>query len=234
MDVRPDPETSLAQPCIADTSLLSNFVHTGYAYLLHRLLPEPVLLSPTVLDPAEVLLPRPYTQALRSEFLRPLHMASLPGYEDYQAVAPLIQGFVLGSGHLWRPVELTSQEAALAYELSEKRAWDRCRDSPGRYRRRRVGPGEAEAAAVAVCRGWTLLADDQAIIDLLRCLYPQVPVVRTCALLQAAARSGHVPCVEAAHLFNEVLPGRGFYVRKGEQVLRLRCGPPCCAWEGPS
>jgi len=63
VDVRPDPETSLAQPCIADTSLLSNFVHTGYAYLLHRLLPEPVLLSPTVLDPAEVLLPRPYTQA---------------------------------------------------------------------------------------------------------------------------------------------------------------------------
>jgi hypothetical protein len=78
-----------------------------------------------------VLLPRPYTQALRSEFLRPLHMASLPGYEDYQAVAPLIQGFALGSGHLWRPVERTSQEAALAYELSEKRAWDRCRDSPG-------------------------------------------------------------------------------------------------------
>ncbi|GIW31498.1 MAG: hypothetical protein KatS3mg071_1672 [Meiothermus sp.] len=95
-------------------------------------------------------------------------------------------------------------------------------------------PGEAEAAAIAITRGWTLLADDQAICDLLRCLYPQVPVLRTCALLELAVRAGHISCKKAAHLFNEVLPTMGFYARSRGQVLRLRCRPPRCTWEKAS
>lgn len=51
-------EEALRRRCIADTSLLNNFVHSGSAHLLNRLLEGPVHLSPAVLDPQETLLPR--------------------------------------------------------------------------------------------------------------------------------------------------------------------------------
>ena len=43
-------EEALRRRGIADTSLLSNFVYSGIAHLLNRLLGGPVLLAPTVLD----------------------------------------------------------------------------------------------------------------------------------------------------------------------------------------
>jgi hypothetical protein len=46
----------LKRDCIIDTSLLSNFVFTGYAHLLQKLVNGPVLIPPAVLDPSETLL----------------------------------------------------------------------------------------------------------------------------------------------------------------------------------
>lgn len=62
--------------------------------------------------------------------------------------------------------------------------------------------GEAEAAAIAATRGWTFLTDDQASVELLRCLYPNVPIQRTCTLLLYAAEQGVLSCEEAANRFN--------------------------------
>lgn len=41
-------EEILARPCIGDTSLLCNFVYTGYADLLLQLVGEPLFLSPSI------------------------------------------------------------------------------------------------------------------------------------------------------------------------------------------
>ena len=69
---------------------------------------------------------------------------------------------------------------------------------------KRVGAGEAEAAAVALARGWTLWSDDAAIVNLLAALHPSHPVERIGSLLIRAAREGLIGCQEAADLYNDV------------------------------
>lgn len=110
----------------------------------------------------------------------------------------------------------------------------RCPDIRGRIE---LDAGEAEAAAIAVSRGFTFLVDDRAAVNLVRCLYPNVPVLRTCGLLAHAAKKGYLSCDEAADLFNSRLAQEmGFYASRKEdgvkQRLRLRCNPPRCVWEG--
>lgn len=63
----------LKRNCIIDTSLLSNFVFTGYAHLLEKLVNGPVLISPAVLEPSEIILPINHAIVPRCEFLKPLH-----------------------------------------------------------------------------------------------------------------------------------------------------------------
>ena len=81
-----------------------------------------------------------------------------------------------------------------------------------------------------------MLLEDQAAIELLRCLYPTVGIVRTCSLLEYAAKAGYLPCPEAAELFNHRLAEDwGFFVRRRAnnqpERLWLRCDPPECRWE---
>ncbi len=88
-------------------------------------------------------------------------------------------------------------------------------------------------------RGFTFLVDDRAAVQLVRCLYPSVPVLRTCGLLAHAVKKGYLPCDEAADLFNRRLAREmGFYASRKEdgmrEYLQLRCGPPQCVWEQPS
>ena len=231
-------ERALREGCIADTSLLSNLVNTGYAPLLNRLLGGPVILSPSVLDEQEVIHPLDALDTEpASEFLRPLYMSQFPGNEAYEPWAPHIRAFALGRGTTWQPAAPTTGELALASSFRNRKiraeVRRRCPDVRGRVE---LDAGEAEAAAVAVSRGFAFLVDDRAAVQLVRCLYPGVPVLRTCGLLAHAVKRGYLPCEEAADLFNRRL-GRemGFYAsRRKDGVrkdLRLRCGPPRCVWE---
>ncbi len=231
-------ERALRRDCIADTSLLSNFVNTGYAHLLDRLLGRPVFLSPSVLDEREVIPPLDSLGTEpASEFLRPLYISQFPGNEAYEPWSPHIRAFALGKGTAWQPAALTISELALASSFRDKRiraeVRQRCPDIRGRIE---LDIGEAEAAAVAVSRGFTFLVDDRAAVQLVRCLYPEVTVLRTCGLLVHAAEKGYLPCDAAADLFNRRLAREmGFYASRKEdgvtQHLQLRCGPPRCVWE---
>jgi len=231
-------DRALRGNCIADTSLLSNFVNTGYAQLLDRLLGGPVFLSPSVLDDQEVIHPLDSLDTEpTSEFLRPLYMAQFPGNEAYEPWAPHIRSFALGKGTAWQPAAPTTSELVLAssFRNREIRAKVRqeCPDVRGRIE---LDAGEAETAAVAVRRSYTFLVDDRAAVQLVRCLYPDVPVLRTCGLLAHAVRQGSLPCAEAAELFNRRLVRElGFYASRRQdgvrQQLRLHCGPPRCDWE---
>jgi len=231
-------EEALSRRCIADTSLLNNFVHSASAWVLERLLGRPVCLSPTVLDVEETRLPDfPRTEPT-SEFLRPLHMAGLPGYSEYRKIAPYIQSFALGAGDLWEPVEPSKEELALAARLSNRTIRSEVRrvcPETGRNRAE-LNPGEAEAAAIAITRGWTFLTDDQASVELLSCLYPDVPVQRTCALLVHTVEKEALTCEEASELFNRrMVDELGFWATRRldgtRQRLWLRCDPTRCLWE---
>ena len=217
-------ERTLSGDCIADTSLLSNFVNTGYAHLLDQLLGSPVFLSPSVLDEREVIPPLDsLDMEPASEFLRPLYVSQFPGYEAYEPWSPHIRAFALGKGTAWRPAALTTSELALASSFRNKRiraqVRQRCPDVRGRIE---LDIGEAEATAVAVSRGFTFLVDDRAAVQLVRCLYPEVTVLRTCGLLAHAVKKGYLPCDEAADLFNRRLAREmGFYAsRKEDEVKR--------------
>ncbi len=89
-------ERALSEGCIADTSLLSNFVNTGYAHILDRLLGGPVFLSPSVLDDQEAVAPLDSLGTEpSSEFLVPLYRSQFPGNEAYKPWAPYIKAFAL-------------------------------------------------------------------------------------------------------------------------------------------
>ncbi|MDP9475789.1 MAG: hypothetical protein M3R38_08885 [Actinomycetota bacterium] len=234
-------DEALERRCVADTSLLNNFVHSGNAYLLERLLGGPVCLSPTVLDAHETVMPNFSGEGVVSEFLKPLYMSRLPGHSSYRDVAPLIQAFALAAGNLWQPVELTGDESALAERLGSKRIHAEVRAAcPNACRRiTELGPGEAEVAAVAVSRRWTMLTEDRAAADLLRRLHPEIPVRKTCCLLVHAVERGLMPCQEAAELYNrrivDELCSWAFRNSNGARERRwLRCHPARCSWEAYS
>jgi hypothetical protein len=184
-------EEALRRRCIADTSLLNNFVHSGSAHLLNRLLEGPVLLSPAVLDPQETLLPGFPRMPPSSEFLKTLHLASVYGQERYRTIAPFVQSFALDSGELWEPVEPTEEELILAIHFRSKEIKEEVRQRCPEIRRSRIrlGAGEAETAAIAVTRGWTFLTDDQASVDLIGCLFPHMPILRA-AVIEIEPPSG--------------------------------------------
>ena len=85
-------EELLARPCIADTSLLCNFVYTGYADLLLQLVGEPLFLSPTILDEVEAT-QLELEQLPSSEFLKPLYLARQPGYGSLPRSSSLYSEF---------------------------------------------------------------------------------------------------------------------------------------------
>lgn len=231
-------ERALRGDCIADTSLLSNFINTGYAQLLNRLLGGPVFLSPSVLDDQEITYPLDSLGTEpASEFLRPLYMSQFPGNEVYEPWSSHIRAFAVAKGAAWQPAAPTARALILASSFRNRKiraeVRQRCPVVRGRIE---LDAGEAEAAAVAVSLGFTLLVDDRAAVQLVRCLYPDVPVLRTCGLLAHAVKQGYLPCEESADLFNHRLAQEmGFYASRKEdgvkQHLRLRCGPPRCVWE---
>lgn len=229
---------ALSRNCVADTSLLNNFVHSGNAHLLKRLLGRPICLSPTILNMQETLLPDFPRAPPASEFLKPLYMSSLPEHPEYRDIAPFIQSFALDAGDLWEPVVPGLEELALAARFSSKGIRVLVREACPETIRPRIelDSGEAEAAAIAVTRGWTFLTEDQASAELLRCLYPEVPVLRTCSLLVHAVERGYLSCEKSANTFNQrIVDELGFWAfRKLEgkqERLWLQCNPARCEWK---
>ncbi len=53
---------ALRQPCLVDTSLLTNFLFSGNALLLNQLIGQPMQITPAILDAAEVDLIDPTRQ----------------------------------------------------------------------------------------------------------------------------------------------------------------------------
>ena len=243
-----DALNALRRPCIADNSVLSNFVHAGVAGLLHALVEGPLYLPPSILDPDEANLPTSAWQdhEATSELLRPLHTALRLGQEAaatpgkdvpdlplYRRTKHEIEAFRAARGTLWNPLELTPGELALAQEFTSRDIRNRVREHcPNLRGRRQLQVGEAEVAAIAVTRGWTVLVDDQAAVELLRCLYPTVRFFRTCELLVIAAQAGYVVCEEAARLFNDVMVAElGFFAVVKGRRLHFRCDPARCGLE---
>jgi len=222
----------LNRECIIDTSLLSNFVFSGYAELLRKLVGGPLIIPPAVLDPAEVM-DASYAVAPVCELLKPLHEVHGGTSEVYKGVAPLIQSFALAKNSLWQPVDLTLEELSLAYSFRTREVWKTTTSVDKRFTKRGLGAGEAEACAVAVKRNLTLLIDDQPAIELMRGLGYSVAHARTCTLLKHAVENEYIPCPEAMHLFNDVIVDKfGFHARraKGTERLWFRCNPPDCIW----
>lgn len=174
-----------------------------------------------------------------SEFLVPLYLSRFPDGSRYRSATAFIRAFALAAGTLWRPVHPTVDELTLAQRFRDKsiRAEVRAANADLRRKRSELDPGEAESAAIAVSRGWTFLTDDQAAVDVVRSLYPNVPVLRTSGMLVYAAQQGFIDCEEVADLFNLQIKGDlGFYASRktvsgGREHLFLRCDPPREVWE---
>lgn len=225
-------ESLLQQHCIVDTSLLSNFVFTGQAHLLSRVTSHPIWLPPAVLDPNETLISR-LSECPRSEFLKPLYEVLSDSSVRYASVAPYIQAFAVDAGQSWNAVDLTERELDLAIQLSERSIWNQTTGVSSKFKRRGLGPGEAEACAIAILRNWTLLVDDQPAIELLKGLGHNVSTIRTCQLFKYCVDIGLIECQEAMRIFNEEIVDRyGFHAtrNKGTERLWFRCDPPRCEW----
>jgi len=224
---------ALSHPCVVDTNILSNFIHTGQAHLLNGLISDYIYLPPTVLDEREAIYVTAFREReARSEFLKPIYKPTLKADSLYQEAAPHIEKFTSNIHRHWEPIELTVEELALANHVSSrairKKVRKACPDIKGRVE---LGPGEAECVAVAASRKWTLLVDDQAAVNLVRCLYPSVVIIRTCELLAYAAKESYLTCENAANLFNDVIVDKHhFYAYSGNKRLWLRCNPPKCKW----
>ena len=224
-------QNTIATPCLADTSFLSNFVFTGNAALLMQVLNSPIYLTPVVLDPNEPLGSKFLEEAPQSEVLKPLYIARRQTNSKYIDAELPLQSFISGHNTLWRAIELTQDEERLALSFRKGDIWQSC---TGSKRRTGLDPGEAETIAVALSRDWTLLIDDQAGVDLAKALRPKLPIIRTCQFLVHAVEFDHIECKSAEALFNiQIREKWGFYAKRPgiKEYLNFRCNPPRCVWQ---
>jgi len=232
---------ALSRVCIADLSLLNNFVHTGKFYLLNRILERPLQLSPAVLDVEDLPLKSNTSEATvepSCDFLKPIYMSTLQDYRHYGKRGSYTSSFVACRGELWEQTEPTLEEIKLATRLRNSKIRQEVRQKHPEIQRSiiELGVGEAETVAIAVYRGWALLTDDQASIEVVSVLFSDTPIVQTCCLLQAAVHRRLIPCTEASDLFNtRMVDGLGHRATRkfGDKVERLwlRCSPLRCSWE---
>ena len=236
-----DTADALAHPCIADVGVLNNFVHTGKAFLLGRILGSPVRVSPSVIDVDQLPLRPSSARELadpRCDFLQTIYMSTVSGYRHYGKRGSYASSFLSCRGELWEHVMPTSKEVALAHRLRKGTsgtdlAVERARTASPVHR---LGVGEAEAAAIAVSRGWTLLTDDRATAGVVSTQNPAIGTLGTCDLLTYAVACGLLPCAEAADLYNRRIGAQLGHQAKRQAVstterLWLRCDPPKCAWD---
>jgi hypothetical protein len=186
----------------ADTMVLAMFVDAGRASLLSDLAGGRLYVTPSVIDPDET---PPFVRQPIAEFAKGVFAAQRD--LSRRVHAKRIErrtAFYQAVGMAWQPVSLSYPELVRArYFASPAARLDARRANPA-LRVTRTSAGEAECAAVAVTRGWTLWSDDTTIVNLLAALHPGHPVERISHLLMRAVREGLLPCQEAADLYNDV------------------------------
>lgn len=185
--------------------VLAMFVDADRAPLLSALAAGSLYVTPSVIDPAET---PPFARQPVAEFAMGIFAAQRDLSQPlYATRVQRRTAFYRAVGAARRPVSLAYTELQNARYFASPAAREAARLADPVLKVKRVSAGEAEAAAVAVARGWALWSDDTAIVNLLAALYPGHPVKRISDLVIRAAREGLLPCQEAADLYNEVFKG---------------------------
>lgn len=202
--------------------VLAMFVDSGRAELLRLLAGgRDIVLPPSILEAQEWPLV-PGTEP-RSDFVR--GMAYFQGdqgpqRETLQQRLERRTAFLQNASALWQPADLSLAEVRLAYRLTTpaKRAEARAIAPGGRVAR--VDQGEAECAAVAILRGGSVWSDDSGIVPMLRALYSEVTVERSCALVARAINTRLLSAHEGVEFF-EIHVKEGLGIRS-RAVLKVR------------
>ena len=185
--------------------VLAMFVDADRAPLLSALAAGSVQVTPSVIDPAET---PPFARQPVAEFAKGIFAAQRDLSQQLHATRVQRRtAFYRAVGAAWRPVTLSYSELQQARYFASTAAREAARLADPTLKVKRVSAGEAEAAAVAVARGWTLWSDDAAIVNLLAALYPDHPVERISDLVIRSAQEGLQPCQEAADLYNDTFKG---------------------------
>lgn len=209
---------------IVDNMVLAMFVDSGNAALLTALAGGEVHLSPSILDPLEW--PPRSGQAPTSEFIK--GMARFASLTDERSRTRLghRERFVRTSSGLWHPLFPTEAELRLAHVLSSREERQRAKARDTTLKVARIDLGEAECAAIAIRRNVPFWSDDSGMVPLLRTLYPQVPVLRTCALVAQAINSRFLTFPQGYELYELVFKGELDLRSKAE--LRWEDGRAVC------
>lgn len=185
--------------------VLAMFVDADQTPLLSALAGGQVFVPPTIIDPYDV---PPFARQPTAEFAKGAFYLQQRLAHPVDAVRfQRRMAFYLDTGTAWQPVVLSLQELQRVDELLDPTLWQRATGGTRSRRVNRVARGEAECAAVALARGWTLRSDDAAIIDLLAALSPRHPVERISDLLARAVHEGLLGCREGVDLYNRVFKG---------------------------
>ena len=197
--------------------VLAMFVDANRVSLLSALAGGSVYVTPSVIDPTEV---PPFTRQPVAEFARGVFAAQRDLAQPLHATRVQRRtAFYRAVGATWSPVSLSGTELRQARYFVSPAARATARLADPTLRVKRISAGEAEAAAVALVRGWTLWSDDSSIINLLAALHPGQPVERMSDLVVSGADEGLLACQEAADLYNELFVGQlGLYSK-----IVLRC-----------
>jgi hypothetical protein len=187
---------------VVDTMVLAMFVDSGQAALLPALAGGALFVPPSIIDPDET---PPFPAQPMAEFARgAFYLQERQGQPLAAVRFHRRTAFYLDIQTAWRPAVLSIAELHQADAFTTPTTWERAHVVDPSRRITRISRGEAECAAMAVTRGWTLWTDDSAILNLLAILHPDQPVERISDLLIRAAREGWIGCEEAADLYNEV------------------------------
>lgn len=193
-----EPEDSGAG-FVVDTMVLAMFVDAGQFDVLVALAGGRLYATPTVADVDEI---PPYATEPVAEFARGLFRSQGEASALHINRVTRRTDFFQAAGELWSPVALTVAELLDAQRLVHPATRAAARAIHPAFKFKRVGVGEAEAAAVALARGWTLWSDDAAIVGLMAALHPDHAVERIGRLLMRAVHDGLLNCEDAAHLYN--------------------------------
>lgn len=182
--------------------VLAMFVDAGRAPLLSALAGGSLYVTPSVIDPAEV---PPFVRQPVAEFAKGIFVAQRDlSYSLHATRVQYRTAFYQSVDTAWHPVILSRSELQQTRFLTSPAARLAARQTDPTLKVRRIGAGEAESAAVAVNRGWTLWSDDAAIVNVLATLHPGHPVERISDLIIRAAAEELIGCNEAASLYNDV------------------------------
>ncbi len=190
---------------IVDNMVLAMFVDSGRAALLAALGGGNIQLSPSIVDSSEW----PLTAGVepQSEFVKGMARFARIGDSDHLMRLAERQRFLRTAAGLWVPVAPTLEELRLADDLTSREERERAKAIDRTLKIARVDPGEAECAAIAITRSISFWSDDSGMVPLLRALYPQVAVWRTCALLAEAVNQDLLSYPEALELYEGVFKG---------------------------